>query len=410
MRVILINDFAYVNGGASQIALATAKVLAKNGIDTCLFAGTGPIDVTLHSVANLQVICLNEVDILNDSNRLRAMMKGLWNFRAGRYFKRLLAGYDNRDTIIHVHTCQKVLSASCIYVAKKMGFKVIYHLHDFGIACPNLGFYDYKKSSICKRQAMSFSCVSTNCDSRKYAHKIWRIARQLIQNKIGGMPSEIDGFIAVSKFSEKILQHYLPTGKEIRVIKNPVEQAGRSLNVDVTASKYLLFIGRLSPEKNPVLAARCAKELNMPIIFVGTGVCEAEIKKENPEAILAGWVDKKDMPRYIKKARALILSSAWYETQGLVVQETAAYGVPAIVPDTCAATDYIEDGINGLIFESNNKESLKEKITLSLENSFWRNVSDNSLEYYMKETISMEQYVDMILTLYNKLLKWGFSK
>ena len=404
MRVIILNDFAYVNGGASQIAIYTAKKMAEEGIDTCLFTGEGPIDKDIKNKKNLKIICLNQYDILTDPNRLRAIIQGIWNYKAKKVFKDLLLSeYDKNDTVIHVHTCQKVLSSSCIKIAKKLGYKIIYHMHDYGIACPNLGFYNYKKRCICEKKAMSIACLKENCDSRKYFHKLWRVCRHYVQENIVSMSKNIDCFIAVSDFSLNILKEYLPTNKKIKVLPNPID-IKYNKKIDVVKNKKIIYIGRLSPEKNPVLLAKCAKDLKISVIFIGDGICKKEIKKINPNAEVTGWISKNEMEKYLIEARALVMTSLWYETQGLVALEAAAYGIPVIAPNTCAITDFIEDNKNGLIFKSNNEFSLRNKIVEILDNKRAQKLSNNSYNYYLKYSEISKCYIANLLELYSSII------
>ena len=62
MRAIILNDFAYVNGGAGQIAIDTAVMLANSGMDTCLFSAVGPVDEQIKNINNLQIVCLGQID------------------------------------------------------------------------------------------------------------------------------------------------------------------------------------------------------------------------------------------------------------------------------------------------------------------------------------------------------------
>ena len=123
MKIIILSDFAFINGGNAQVALNTAVDLAQKGYNITLFTAVGPIADFLKNISNLRVICLNQYDILSDPNRVRAIINGLWNFKARREFKILLKNFDIKDTIIHIHSCSKALSSSCIQIANKMGFK-----------------------------------------------------------------------------------------------------------------------------------------------------------------------------------------------------------------------------------------------------------------------------------------------
>jgi glycosyltransferase involved in cell wall biosynthesis len=64
----------------------------------------------------------------------------------------------------------------------------------------------------------------------------------------------------------------------------------------------------------------------------------------------------------MRRARVLVFPSLWYETQGLVVAESAAMGVPSIVPDGSAARDFVTDGVTGLWFASGNADDLRTQI------------------------------------------------
>lgn len=404
MKIIILSDFAFINGGNAKVALQTSVDLAKQGYDVTLFTGAGPIADFLKNVSNLEVICLNQYDILSDPNRIRAIINGLWNFKARKAFKCLLKTFNRDDTIIHVHSCSKVLSSSCVQVANKMGFKIIYHLHDYGIACPNMGFYNYKKDCICKKKAMSIQCLISNCDSRNYFHKVWRYIRQFIQMKIAKMPSEISAFIAVSNFSMNILNPYLRNKENVYMIENKINEILDDKKIDVSKNKNIIFIGRLCPEKNPIILSKVTKMMNIPVIFIGSGPCEKEIQDVNDKAVITGWLDKIEMRKYIEKARVLVLTSSWYETQGMVVAEVGKNGIPSIVPSNNAATDFVIDGYNGLIFKNKDINSLKYMINKILDDDFAKYLGDNVYNYYKQDQNNVD-YITKLVTIYKVVLR-----
>ena len=404
MRAIILNDFAYVNGGAGQIAIDTAVMLAASGINTCLFTAVGPVDDQIKNINNLRIVCLNQQDILHDPHRLRAVFQGVWNRLAEKRFAKLLEEYDVKSTIIHVHACQKALSSSCVYRAKRMGFKVIYHMHDYGIVCPNLGFYNYRSWEVCKKRAMSIGCVLSNCDSRHYAHKIWRCARQLVQNRVSKLPKGMDGYIAVSEFSHRILRPYLADDCRVAVIPNPcaMKAAKRIL---VEKNPFFVFVGRLAPEKNPVLLARCAKKLGVPVLFIGEGEERGRIQEENPDAVLCGWIPRNQLYLQIQNARCLVFPSVCYETQGLVVPEVAAYGIPSIVSDVSAASEYIRPNDNGLIFENKKEDSLIACMERMLDDSYIEMLGRSAFSAFCKVGDGKKKYKERLLSFYEDVLK-----
>lgn len=396
MTVVIVNDFAYVNGGAGQVAFDSAKLLASHGHRVFFFAAVGPVSDDISSYKNIKVVCLNQQDILHDANRLNAVVQGIYNKKAQIVFKEILAGLNTENTIIHIHTLQKAISASIIPVAKALGFKVVYHLHDYGVACPNLGFYNYKKKIICHHIAMSTSCIKCNCDRRSQLHKYWRVLRQYGQQKLG-LPSKIDAFIAISEFSLNILKSYLDN-KPVYLLPNIVD-VKKIPRVDVEHNKAFLYVGRLSFEKGATLFAEAAANLHVPTIFVGTGEDEKKIKEIYPEADMRGWLSHSEMETVWGKGRILVFPSRWYECHPLTVCEAMAHGVPVIVPTTCAAVDSIIPGETGVTFESGSLESLI-KCMGEVKNSNLNIMGMNSYSTFWNTRISKEKYYARLIRIY----------
>jgi len=119
MHIIIVNDFAFVNGGASQIALAGARGLAERGHRITFFAAVGPVDNALLGHGNIEVHCLGQQDILHDPNRVRAMFRGIWNAKAARVLDGLLARAERRETVVHFHLWNKALTASIFAKPKR---------------------------------------------------------------------------------------------------------------------------------------------------------------------------------------------------------------------------------------------------------------------------------------------------
>ena len=117
----------------------------------------------------------------------------------------------------------------------------------------------------------------------------------------------------------------------------------------------------------------------------------------------AGWVSGEDKKYYYQSAKAFIFTSRWYETFGLVVAEMKSYGIPCIVPDRCAASEQIEEGKTGYIFESGNLESLKECIC-KYEQTDIIKLQNNILDISTSQKYSMEEHIKVLLNVYEGIL------
>ncbi len=400
MNGIIVNDIAHVNGGASKIAIDTAVLLASHGHKVFFFTSVAPVARELSSDKNIEVICLNRQDILHDSNRLRAAVGGIWNKEAAGFFARLLDRLSPADTVIHIHALQKSISTSILPVAKKRGFRILYHLHDYGAACPNLGFFDYPQHCICNRKALSPSCIFHNCDRRSAFHKAWRVLRQFVQRR-AGLPRDIDAFLAISPLNRRILQPYLGKAR-IYDLPNIVD-VEKSERVPAEKNRAFLFVGRLSPEKGPELFAEAVKRLGVPAIFAGDGPCKERILEIYPEADMRGWVDRAGLERIWRGARALVFPSLLYEGQGLTVLEALAHGIPPIVPTPCAAQDSVVDGKTGLVFQSGEVESLIEAMRALQNDELCHDMSEKGYTSFWASGWTQEAYYDRLITIYQEV-------
>ncbi|ERL03711.1 glycosyltransferase, group 1 family protein [Mitsuokella sp. oral taxon 131 str. W9106] len=403
LNVVLVNDTAFVNGGAAQIAIATARLLARHGHTVVFFAAVGPIARELEGMANLSVVCLNQYDILRDPNRLRAMVQGIWNRRAAHAFAHVLESFSSQDTIVHVHALSKSISSSIVPVAKRRNFRIVFHLHDYGIACPNLGFYDYPKKVICHRKAMGIECLFRNCDSRSVLHKGWRVVRQFVQRLFGRLPNAVDTMIYISEFSRRVLMPYFPKGQRMAYLPNWID-VRKTERVKAEKNTAFLFVGRLASEKAPILLARAAATLSVPAIFIGTGECEAQLRAACPHAEFPGWLTHEEMESYFRRARALVFPSQWYETMGLSVAEALARGIPSIVADTCAASDMIIDGETGELFTGGSLEALCGKMQTLSDVGMVKRLSEAAYQHFWAEDRSEEAYAGKLLAIYQDTL------
>jgi glycosyltransferase involved in cell wall biosynthesis len=402
-RVVVLHDYATVTGGSSAVAHASAKGLALEGVPVTLLTAVAPVAESLQGVPGLEVVCLGQQEIVADPNRLRAFVRGIYNGEAVAAVRRILAPLDPQTTIVHVHTWTKALSPFAIQAAIELGFKVIVTLHDFFIACPTGSFFVHRNDTLCERTPLSMSCVTCHCDRRSYAQKLWRVARTAIQNRALHIPDGVAHFVGVSKLSLDVMRPFLPSHAAITMVRNPADCTDHGA-APVEENAPFLYIGRFSKEKGVLLFAEAAARLGLPAVFIGDGEVRAEAERIYPQGTFTGWLSTAEIGQWLRRARALVFPPLWYETLGLVVVEAASHGVPAIIADRCAATDFVEDGKSGLWFEHGSVDSLCEKLLAMQEKGRARTLGRRAYEWYWADPWSTERHVQDLLTLYHRVL------
>ncbi|MBU3638551.1 glycosyltransferase family 4 protein [Polynucleobacter sp. AP-RePozz3-80-G7] len=403
MHIVIVNDFSYVNGGAAQVALSSAAALEAAGEKVIIFSAVDHPTSKQINNSGLQLICTGQHEIAKDKNRIRAVVQGVWNIKAQKAMDDLLATLDPKDTIIHVHSWTKALSSSVVRAAIGKDFKVVCTLHDYFLACPNGGFFDYKRQEICTEKPLSFGCVVRNCDVRSYPQKVWRVMRQIVQKEIGLIPNGIKNFIAISDFSMGVIKYFLPVDSHVHRINNPIiveraECINAGLNADFT------FVGRLSPEKGVELFAHASKFLNLKTKFIGDGDSKIKIQEILPAAQITGWISGEQVIEHLNSARVLVFPSLLYEGSPLTILEAASLGIPAIVADNCAARDMVVDGETGLLFRGGDESDLIAKLDQLRNSELVSNLGKAAYEAYWSSPRTQENHVKDLIKCYKKIL------
>lgn len=126
------------------------------------------------------------------------------------------------------------------------------------------------------------------------------------------------------------------------------------------AGKYLVFLGRISPEKRVDRAIEVAKRTGMPI-RIAAKVDRADIDyfKAVIEPLLdhslvefVGEISESEKQELLGNAFALLFLIDWPEPFGLAMIEAMACGTPVIAFRHGSVSEIVEEGTSGVIVES----------------------------------------------------------
>lgn len=400
--VVILNDYCYVNGGASRIAIDEATALAASGLRVTFFGATGPVGKEL-SAAPLETICLNQPELLEVRTKPSVALQGLWNVRAARELRTLLGRHDPARTVIHLHGYTKSLTSSPVRTARELGFDVVCTLHDFFSACPNGAFFDYVAGAPCPRRAMSLDCIGASCDKRHYAHKLYRVARTAVQSQRGLLPGGVGHFISISKGATERLKPYLPKVATFHDLENLVD-VPQLPPIDVAGNRDLVAVGRLDVEKGIEVLLQAVAQTGSSLTLIGDGPLRA-LAESTPGCRVTGWLTPQGVQEELARARCLVFPSLWYETYGLVVAEAAARGVPAIVSDICAAAERVQDGVHGWHTRAGSATDLARCIALSQDDARVHAAGRAAYDRYWAAPPNRANHVAGLIGIYEAMLR-----
>ncbi|MDO4889076.1 MAG: glycosyltransferase [Candidatus Saccharibacteria bacterium] len=400
--VVIVNDFAYTQGGASRIAIDTAEMLAEAGLKVFFFCGDSANNSELRN-KDVTIVSTGQNENLKNKNKFVGAKNGIYNNLAKKRLKQLLSTLSPSETVVHVHGWTKILSSSIFDAAFELNFSVVLTLHDYFFACPNGGFYIYPDNKPCCLRAMGMKCRVKNCDSRCYAMKLYRLLRQDVQNKIVKLPQKIKYVITVSAYSEEILKEYFRKDVYVERIENYVDMPSRNERVTAERNKPFLFVGRLEVGKGIELFCDAVSSAGLPGVVIGDGSLAKDLKEKYKDIDFLGWKEKDDIYKNMEKARCLIFPSLWHETMGLTAVEALKAGVPVIASEGTAAAGLVANNKNGYIFKRANREDLIMKMKMCSDENVERMSTEAFLAYRNK--YDKRGYRKKIERLYKKIIR-----
>jgi len=139
--------------------------------------------------------------------------------------------------------------------------------------------------------------------------------------------------------------------------------------------KVLLFVGRLGQEKNIDFLLEAFIQLkyefpNITLVLVGSGpeekMLRTKVAREKLEksVIFAGKIPKEEVAKYYAGADLFVFSSVT-ETQGLVIPEAKAAGLPVVAVKANGVSEMVIDGEDGFLTQIN-KDDFVNKIAVLL--------------------------------------------
>lgn len=124
--------------------------------------------------------------------------------------------------------------------------------------------------------------------------------------------------------------------------------------------EYLLFAGRLSPEKGPDLAIEIARRAGRRLLMAGMieqqhqDFYDQKVKPhvDGKQVKYLGLLSQKELAPYYRKAAGVLFPINWCEPFGLVAVEAQASGTPLIATRFGALPEIIVEGKTGLVVDS----------------------------------------------------------
>lgn len=370
MKILLIDKFHHVFGGAERAYFDTANVLKNNGHEIAFFS--------MHHENNEKTkwskYFVTNVDLRNESysifKKIKIAFRIIWNFEAQKKLNALLDEFE--PDIVHMHLVYHQLSPSIIWTLKKRKIPMIMTLHDFKHVSPNYNML--VRGKIWEKSA--WMCIGDKCVKNSMLKSVICTVEHYF-HKIIGTFEKVDVYIAPSRFLAKKYKE-LGFKKEIKYVPQPLHKkffqpCELTKNKNEFPEEYILYFGRLSYEKGlDTLIKSFTKSKCRNLVFVGIGSEKDKLEqlvkqlKIKDKVYFVGYKSGIELKSWICNSRVTIMASACYENMPYSLLEALASGIVVIAANIGGIPERIIDGENGFLYSPNDVDDLTKKINKAI--------------------------------------------
>lgn len=357
-----MNTYHYRRGGSDVIFMEHDAIFRRMGWNTAVFAMHHP----RNEPSRWSGFFVDELEFGHRYSPWRKLMmsgKVIYSLEAQKRFTALLDGL--RPDIVHAHCIYHHISPSVLPILKSRDIPVVMTAHDLKLACP--AYKMLNRHGICERcrDGNLLHVVANRCVWGSLPVSALVAVESAIHRVTGIYRNTLDRIVAPSRFfRDKLIEWGWPAEKLV-YIPNFIRTEEHS--PEFTPGDYLLYCGRLAPEKGVATLIEAAKIADVTLKIAGTGPEEARLKAVAgacPRIEFLGYLAGEPLRQAIRQARAVVLPSEWYENAPMSVLEAYASGKPVIGARIGGIPEMVRANETGWLFESGNAEELTGLLSL----------------------------------------------
>lgn len=306
-----------------------------------------------------------------------------------------------QPAVVHLHARTAAVSGRLVDIAHEHGARVVFTYHTPTVSCAR-GTMLLHGTAPCDgrlERARCIRCAMAAHGARptlarlaaaipqgvsKWAAGISALARPFSALRIPGLIAEgqerfrnqmskVDHVVAVCDWVADVIRTNGTQEPQLSVSRQGITAHGYNVSVEpnvlLTPPVRIGYFGRIDPTKGVDLIAQALAQLpRAPIEFYlylvqqpGTDQHLAEIKAQallDSRIHIMPALQHGDVRTAMAACQLVIVPSRWLETGPLVVLEAFAAGVPVIGARRGGIAELVRDGIDGLLFEPGEADSL----------------------------------------------------
>jgi glycosyltransferase involved in cell wall biosynthesis len=202
--------------------------------------------------------------------------------------------------------------------------------------------------------------------------------------------------------------HVVPLGTDLEPYGTEAPEKVRAVH-EKYGRRFIIAVGRLVPYKGFEVLLAAMKDVDVPLLLIGTGPLQQELKAKiealgvTKKVHMLGHVD--DTVPYYRAAQMLVLPSvSRAESFGLVQVEAMAAGIPVINTDIASGVPEVSvDGVTGITVPPSDPGALAHAINFLLRNEETRVRYGSAAKRRAHEEFSVQRMAQKTLSVYESV-------
>ena len=405
MRILYCNKYDYRFSGTEAYLFDLIERMDRRDHDTALFSmdhGT-PSGFTGRAY---RVPLVNFKDPhAGFLKKARMAAHALYSPSVRRALRKCIADFS--PELAHIRGIYHHLSPSVLWELKRQHIPVLYHVNDFKILCPTYNLVAHGEACEACGDGAFYHAFTEHCYAGPRSSAMVLAAEAYLHKWLRTYESCVDLFLAPSEFvRSKLVSNGLPA-RRIEVL--PHFQDLPSEDELANDEGYLLYFGRLSPEKGvDELLHALVRVPHIPVVIAGDGPeregLQTLARSLNLSRVLfTGTVSGEQLKKLIARCSFSLFPSHAYETLGKSILESYAYARPVVASDLGSRREFVEHGVTGLLYSPGDRDQLAHSISFLFERSDLMEKMGENGRARIKAQHDPEQHLLKLSEIYNRL-------
>ena len=360
---------------------------------------------------DVEVYSRNNVDIVEYDFKDKIFMAfdGIFSFRTMKEVRKLVQ--NKRPQVAIVQNVFPLISPSVYYALKSAGVPIIQAVYNYRIVCPSAHLF--AKGKICEKCITGnyLHSVRKKCYRQSHVLTSWYAANLCLHRLIHTFVRNIDFFMVPDDFlGTRLIMAGIPSNK-IRKNINPffVEDYKPVFK----RGNYVLYVGRLIRQKGIFTLVKAMTKVvkhNLTLYIVGDGeerrkleVLINKLSLQDQVKILGSiWGD--EMSNIVRNSNFVIIPSEWYDNFPMILCQAFALGKPVIASAINGIPEYVDNGVDGLLFKPGDFKDLARCIDILANDPLLVYKMSINARRKAKDVFNFSNYWDRLNSIIHELI------